>query len=127
MPRPRHQLELEVLAYDGLVPGQPYPMKVVAIEKKAANSLAVLVEHLASEQAGRQHTMVLRLPCRPQSPSARFFAALGLDTSVGCRIRPAEAVGRALLVVFGPSSEGEEPQPVAFHPIQEKHHAQHAE
>ena len=97
----------------------PYPMRVLSV-RKAKSVLTVSLEHLAEEQAGRQHETDLALPVRPGNPTARFFAALGFDTSAGSKIRPADAIGRELLVQFSSSSEGEDPQPVAFHPIPEK-------
>jgi len=112
-------LELVVEPYRALSPGKHYPMRVIAIRKEAA-ALEVVLEHIANDQAGRQHEVFLGLPLRPQSPSARFFVSLGCDASIGSRIRPADAVSRELIVQFSASSEGEEPQPVAFHPIPEK-------
>ena len=101
-------------------------MRVIAIRKERS-ALRAALEHIAEEQAGRELQVDLPLPVRPGNPTARFLAALGFDTSVGSRIQPAEAIGRELLVQFSASSEGGEPQPVAFHPIPEKPHAQHAE
>ena len=117
-------LELVVEPHPPLGP-RSYPMRVIAFRKEAAG-LRVVLEHVASEQAGRQHEILLGLPLRPQSPAARFFAALGFDTSVGSRIDPRAAIGQQLLVTFGQTG-GQEPRPVAFQPAQENPNAQHAE
>ena len=123
MPRP---LELVVEPYPVLSPGKPYRMRVISLRKERS-ALRAAIEHIAEEQAGRELQVDLPLPVRPGNPTARVLAALGFDTRIGATLRPAEAVCRELLVEFSSSSEGEEPQPVAFHPIPEKHHAQHAE
>ena len=124
MPKP---LELVVEAYEDRVPGRQYMMKVVAFRKsKKPLGIIVTLEHLDKDQIGREHAWLLGLPLLPNSAGTRFFRALGFATDVDSRIRPGDSVGRRLLITFGPATDGQDPEPIAFHPIQESEHAEHA-
>ncbi len=116
MPRP---LELVVEPYPVLSPGKPYPMGIAAVRKETAG-LRVVLEHLASDQAGRQHEVALSLPIRPRNQTANLFTALGFGTDVGSRIDPRAAIGRQVRVTFCQEGENHDPQPVSFAPMKEE-------
>lgn len=102
-----------------------HPMQVLDI-RKARKGMLVALEHLGNEQAGRRHEIVLPLDIYPDNLTARFLRAAGLDLAVGGRVCPTEAVGKTVLVTFGPTEADRDPQPTAFHPIKEPEHAEHA-
>ena len=123
--------EEEVQGWGELREDIKHPVKVIAVrkrKKRRGQSPAVLVtvQHVDSEHAGRESQVALPLPLRPDNLTTRFFRALGLATDVGCRVKPRDAVGHRLFIVFGPSDDGQDASPIAFHPIKEPEHAEHA-
>ena len=114
--------ELEVQPWPELVEGRRYRMEVTSISKSATAPVALLVavRHMDGPQESRRHEISLPLPLFPENLSTVFFRALGFETGVGSKLNPQDAVGRQLLVTFGPLTEGGAQGPVAFHPIEEK-------
>ena len=123
MPPPRHWEE-EVHGWDELKEEKKYRVKVISVRKRKKRrgespALLVVVQHVDAEHTGRETKAVLPLPLRPDNLTTRFFRSLGFATDVGCRVKPKDAVGHRLFVVFGPTPAGQDPEPIAFHPIQE--------
>ena len=128
---PPQAWEEEVQEWGELREGRQYPVKVVAMrkrKKRRGQPPAVLVtfRHVDSEHAGRESQAELPLPLRPDNLTTRFFRSLGFAADVGCRVKPKGAVGHRLFVTFGPAPDGQDPEPIAFHPLKEPEHAEHA-
>jgi len=103
-----------------------YLMKVLGISKsKSPLGLLVELEHLDKSQAGRRHTILLPLPCRPDGLTARFLIAAGLDISIGT-VAPGDAVGQVLRFRLEPAPDGEGYQAVAFEPMRKEPKDEHA-
>jgi len=114
-------LELVIESYKDRLPGRQYMMKVVAFRKsKKPPGITVTLEHLDSDQMGREHVWLMELPLLPNSGGTRFFRALGFATDVGCKVRPSDALGATLLAAFSPTGPGQDLQPTAFHPTSEE-------
>jgi len=104
-----------------------YLMKVLGISKsKSPAGLLVELEHLDKSQAGRRHTILLPLPCRPDGLTARFLIAAGLDVSIDSVVTPADAVGATLRVRLEPAPDGKGYQAVAFEPMRKEPKNEHA-
>ena len=101
-----------------------YPMRILDI-RKSKKEILVTLEHLSNEQAGRRHEIVLPVAIYPDNLTARFLRAAGLTITVGEKVCPSDATGTAIGVVFGPTPTGQDPTPIAFHPIEEPEHAEH--
>ena len=121
---PPQAWEEEVQGWGELREDIKHPVKVIAVRKRKKRrgrppAVLVTVLHVDSEHAGRESQVELPVPLRPDNLTTRFFRSLGFATDVGCRVRPKDAVGHRLFVVFGPSKDDQDPTPIAFHPIQE--------
>ena len=118
---PRRWL-IEVKPWPSLRAGKPYPMRIVDIRKNKEGMLVTL-EHLCDDQSGRRHELILPLDIHPDNLTARFLRAAELAVKVGEEVCPSDAVGTTIVVVFGPTPAGQDPEPIAFHPIKEPEHA----
>ena len=116
---------ISVKPWPELQAGQLYPMRILDTHKSKDGMLVVL-EHQSDEQAGRRHELVLPLDIYPDNLTARFLKAAGLMITVGEKVCPPDAIGTTIGVVFGLSSDGQDPTPTAFHPVKEAEHAEHA-
>ena len=104
-----------------------YLMKVLGISKsKSPAGLLVELEHLDKSQAGRRHTILLPLPCRPDGLTARFLIAAGLDVTIGSTVTPTDAVGATLRVRLEPEPDGKGYQATAFEPFRKEPRDEHA-
>ena len=81
---------------------------------KDMKGLSVRFEFVDEEQAGRIHLQFLSLPIRPQGLTALFFAACGMDVSVGCRVRPKDTEGMIVGARFAWDAGRNEWQIVGF-------------
>jgi len=103
-----------------------YLMKVLGVSKsKSPLGLLVELEHLGKSQAGRRHSVLLPLPCRPGSLTASFLGAAGLDVSIGT-VTPADAIGAILKARMEPAPDGKGYQAVAFEPMRKEPKNEHA-
>jgi len=103
-----------------------YRMKVLSISKsKSPHGLLIELEHLDKKHAGRRQSIVLPLPCRPGSLTARFLQATGFNVSIGQTITPADTVGATLKVRLEPMPDGHGYQATWFEPIKKESEDEH--
>ena len=125
MPR---RWSIEVRPWPKLRVGKRYPMQVLAVRRSSRPSgILVDLEHLCKQQAGRCHEVLLPLDVYPGNLTARFLKAAGLTIAIGENVCPSDAVGTTILITFGPSRDGAEPEPVAFTPVKERDDGEPAE
>lgn len=93
--------ELLVEPHPTIDTGRDYLMLVLSIKKnKGSQGIAVVVEHLDGDQAGRKHSIVLPLPIRPSGITAEFFKACYMEPIVGRALLPKEVIGRTIKARF---------------------------
>ncbi len=110
--------KLTVTAHPELDPDKPYRARVTDLKaNKKANELRLELRFLDRSQEGRSHTLTLPLPVHPTGTTADFFRAVGMDVSLASEIRPADAIGRTLLVCFGAPSDGDSEVSACFKAI----------
>jgi hypothetical protein len=73
------------------------------------------VQHLNSDQDGRVQECHLPLPIHPGGLTAQFFVATGIEIAIGHDVEPDEAVGRLVVVRFGPPVDGTSKPSLSFH------------
>jgi len=101
------QVTVKVEEYPRVRAGQICPGVVCDIEKKPKpKRLLVKLRNLHPRQDGRVHEVVLPLPLRPGGITAEFFRAVGQNVEIGRTIPLRDAVGKAVRIKFGPSSDG---------------------
>lgn len=116
MPR---QWLLIVQDYPPLQPNRWYRVRVSAVEKdRTQNAIAVDLEHVDSDQQGRNTSVHLPLPIRPAGPAAELFVAAFGDQAVlaGAQVAPLDAVGAVVQARFVQSPDGQHWQAAAFRP-----------
>jgi hypothetical protein len=79
-----------------------------------AKELRIELRHLDHEQEGRVQKVILPLPVRPNGTTAEFFRAVGVDVAIAAEIRPDDAVGRVVLVCFGPPLDSGSESSISF-------------
>ena len=87
---------------------EPAKLYLVEIEdiQPAGNTIKATLRHRSPPQEGRQQEVLLSAELFPMSLAASLFRACGFDTSVGASIRPRDARGKLVKVVFRPSNDG---------------------
>lgn len=85
--------------------GQPYPVKVLNIEK-APHSDGIILElmHRSPELYGLRQSLRLP-PLYADGPSCQLFKAAGCDLSSG-KVSPADVLGKLILATFEPADDG---------------------
>lgn len=90
-----------------LRPDADYPLKVTDIGWGESDTcLAVVLTHLAEDQAGRTVKLDLPLPVRPEGRTASFLRAAGLDVAVGNSLDPMDAKGAVVQARFDVGADG---------------------
>jgi len=115
---------LKVEAWPALNRATFYPVKVLGVSKDKPG-LLVELGHFDKSQAGRRHSILLPLPCRPEGLTSSFLSAAGLDVSIGT-VTPADAIGTILKARMEPAPDGEGYQAVAFEPMRKEPKDEHA-
>jgi hypothetical protein len=88
-----------VSAWSRLVEDRPYDVRVIDVRRNAKpDGVLVTLEHL--EEPGRRNTVLLRLPCRPDGPTAEFFRACGQEVEPDTRLRPRDCIGQIIAAHF---------------------------
>jgi hypothetical protein len=111
--------------------GVTYPMRVVQIEKDRSPDRSVLatLQHLSGKYLGQIRRIYLPPTIRGSDhPTAQFFAACGMVVHVHAKLKPKQAIGSIIGVVFAANPATEEPEPAIFTPLkQEPHHDERPE
>jgi len=128
MPR---KLILEVKKRPKPIAKRRYILRIDAIEKgkshddywNSSTGIVASIEFLNKEQTGRKDLLFLPLPIYPDSLTADFFRACGIDISFNKKIRAEKATGSIITIVFGTHPNSTGVIPIAFKPILEESNA----
>jgi len=96
-----------------------YACKIISLGKSGKNAFHVTFELLSSNQTGRQISISLPLPVRPQGISISFFHSCGFTLKTEDHFDPKEAIGRTLQCLFSHRNT-ELYEAVSFKPISNK-------
>jgi len=114
MPR---KFKLKVIERPRPTPECYYLVRIIKAEKTM-----VTLEHLDQEQKGRTVKWVMDQPVYPDSLTAEYFRACGIENiTIGQNLIPEDTIGAVIIVKYAIAPDGN-PYPISFNPHQEKSH-----